>query len=112
MSKCENCQRVGGNITRKNEMPQQPLIFCEMFDVWGIDFTSSLPNSARFSYVLLVVDYCEHPILSGRKNKFSSILENMKFHLNFARFIFLKRNEKNYIFSLNFNSFSKDNIYS
>ena len=34
---CDRCQRVG-NISGKDEMPQQSMIFCEIFDVWGIDF--------------------------------------------------------------------------
>ena len=34
---CEQYQRVG-NISRRNEMPQQLVLFCEIFDVWGIDF--------------------------------------------------------------------------
>ena len=57
MSNCESCQRARGNITGKNEMPQQPLIFREVFDVWGIDFMGPLPSSYGFSYILLVVDY-------------------------------------------------------
>ena len=53
---CEQCQRVG-NISRKNEMPQQPLLFCEVFDVWGIDFMGPFPPSFGFTYILLAVDY-------------------------------------------------------
>ncbi|RDX83739.1 Gag-Pol polyprotein, partial [Mucuna pruriens] len=25
-------------MNRRHEMPQQPILFCEVFDVWGIDF--------------------------------------------------------------------------
>ena len=38
-------------------MLQQPLIFCEVFDIWGIDFMGPFPFSSGFSYILLPVDY-------------------------------------------------------
>ena len=54
---CEQCYRVGTNITRKSEMPQPPMLLCEVFDVWGIDFMGPFPASFGFLYILLVVDY-------------------------------------------------------
>jgi len=53
---CERCQRTG-SISRRNEMPQYPLLFCEVFDVWGIDFMGPFPVSFGFVYILLAVDY-------------------------------------------------------
>jgi len=38
-------------------MPQQPMLFCEVFDVWGIDFMGPFPVTFGFTYILLVVDY-------------------------------------------------------
>ena len=38
-------------------MPQQPMLFCEVFDVWGIDFMGPFPVSFGFTYILLAVDY-------------------------------------------------------
>ncbi|RDX79475.1 gag-pol, partial [Mucuna pruriens] len=38
-------------------MPQQPILFCEVFDVWGIDFMGPFPVSNGYSYILLAVDY-------------------------------------------------------
>ncbi|RDY07559.1 Pro-Pol polyprotein, partial [Mucuna pruriens] len=38
-------------------MAQQPILFCEFFDVWGTDFMGSFPVSNGYSYILLVVDY-------------------------------------------------------
>uniref|UniRef100_A0A151UFE5 Retrovirus-related Pol polyprotein from transposon 17.6 n=1 Tax=Cajanus cajan TaxID=3821 RepID=A0A151UFE5_CAJCA len=35
----------------------QPMLFCEVFDVWGIDFMGPFPVSFGFSYILLAVDY-------------------------------------------------------
>ena len=38
-------------------MPQQYMLFCEIFDVWGIDFMGPFPNSNGYFYILLAVDY-------------------------------------------------------
>ena len=38
-------------------MPQQPMLFCEVFDVWGIDFMGPFHVSFGFVYILLAVDY-------------------------------------------------------
>ncbi|RDX87586.1 Tf2-6, partial [Mucuna pruriens] len=53
----EQCQRVGIAISRRHEMPQQPILFCEVFDIWGIDFMGPFPVSNGYSYILLIVDY-------------------------------------------------------
>ena len=53
---CKQCKRVG-NISHRNEMPQHSLLFCEIFDVWGIDFMGPFSISFDFVYILLVVDY-------------------------------------------------------
>ncbi|CAJ2651186.1 uncharacterized protein LOC123922945 [Trifolium pratense] len=54
---CKECQIAGTTITRKSEMPQQPMFFCEVFDVSGIDFMGPFPMSFGFLYILLAVDY-------------------------------------------------------
>ncbi|KAG7585655.1 Ribonuclease H-like superfamily [Arabidopsis thaliana x Arabidopsis arenosa] len=57
IAKCDPCQRMG-NITRKNEMPQNPILEVEVFDVWGIDFMGPFnPTSHRNKYILVAVDY-------------------------------------------------------
>jgi len=33
------------------------MLFCELFDVWGIDFMGQFPVSFGFNYILLAVDY-------------------------------------------------------
>ncbi|CAN6580885.1 unnamed protein product [Malus baccata var. baccata] len=53
---CDRCQRMG-NIGTKDQIPQQPLSFVEIFDVWGIDFMVPFPPSYGFTYILLAVDY-------------------------------------------------------
>ena len=53
---CDKCQRVG-NISRRHEMPQSSILYCEIFDVWGMDFMGPFPNSFGKFYILLAVDY-------------------------------------------------------
>ena len=53
---CDQCQRTG-NISRRREMPQQPILEVEIFDVWGIDFMGPFPSSRGFEYILVAVDY-------------------------------------------------------
>ncbi|RDY03690.1 gag-pol, partial [Mucuna pruriens] len=45
------------SITRRHEMLQQLILFCEVFDVWGIDFMGPFLVSNGYSYILLAVDY-------------------------------------------------------
>jgi len=57
IAKCDPCQRVG-NISRRNEMPQNPIPEVEVFDVWGIDFIGPFnPPSYGNAYILVAVDY-------------------------------------------------------
>ncbi|RDY01168.1 Pro-Pol polyprotein, partial [Mucuna pruriens] len=49
--------KAGMAIRRRHKMPQQPILFCEVFYVWGIDFIGPFPASNGYSYILLVVDY-------------------------------------------------------
>nr|GFB85675.1 reverse transcriptase domain-containing protein [Tanacetum cinerariifolium] len=41
---CDSCQRQGKN-SQKDEMPQNFIQICEIFDVWGIDFMGPFPSS-------------------------------------------------------------------
>ncbi|XP_056859558.1 uncharacterized protein LOC130508222 [Raphanus sativus] len=56
ISRCDSCQRRG-NITKRNEMPQNPILEVEVFDVWGIDFMGPFPSSYGNKYILVAVDY-------------------------------------------------------
>ncbi|XP_057755891.1 uncharacterized protein LOC130975077 [Arachis stenosperma] len=56
VSRCDECQRAG-NLTKRNEMPQQYILELELFDVWGIDFMGPFPTSYSNSYILVAVDY-------------------------------------------------------
>ncbi|KAD6454223.1 hypothetical protein E3N88_08929 [Mikania micrantha] len=44
VKKCDPCQRTG-NISSKDEMPENPIQVLEVFDVWGIDFVGPFPLS-------------------------------------------------------------------
>ncbi|GJR82981.1 reverse transcriptase domain-containing protein [Tanacetum coccineum] len=50
------CQRQG-KISQKDEMPQNAIQVCEIFDVWGIDFMGPFPSSRGNKYILVAVDY-------------------------------------------------------
>ncbi|KAL0734144.1 hypothetical protein Bca4012_010354 [Brassica carinata] len=56
ISRCDSCQR-SGNITKRNEMPQNPILEVEVFDVWEIDFMGPFPSSYGNQYILVAVDY-------------------------------------------------------
>nr|GEX78860.1 reverse transcriptase domain-containing protein [Tanacetum cinerariifolium] len=43
---CDACQRQG-KISQRDEMPQNAIQVCEIFDVWGIDFMGLFPSSRR-----------------------------------------------------------------
>nr|GFB05969.1 reverse transcriptase domain-containing protein [Tanacetum cinerariifolium] len=53
---CDSCQRQG-KISQKDEMPQNSIQICEIFDVWGIDFMGPFPSSKGNKYILVAVDY-------------------------------------------------------
>nr|GEZ80836.1 reverse transcriptase domain-containing protein [Tanacetum cinerariifolium] len=53
---CDSCQRQG-KISQRDEMPQNAIQVCEIFDVWGIDFMGPFLNSKGNKYILVAVDY-------------------------------------------------------
>ncbi|GJX68599.1 reverse transcriptase domain-containing protein [Tanacetum coccineum] len=56
VTRCDTCQRQG-KISQRDEMPQNSIQVCEIFDVWGIDFMGSFPSSRGNKYILMAVDY-------------------------------------------------------
>nr|GEU35789.1 reverse transcriptase domain-containing protein [Tanacetum cinerariifolium] len=48
--------KAGKNI-QKDEMPQNSIQLCKIFDIWGIDFMGPFPSSKRNKYILVAVDY-------------------------------------------------------
>ncbi|GJT02638.1 reverse transcriptase domain-containing protein [Tanacetum coccineum] len=62
MSWFKNCKfmpasRNQGKITQRDEMPQNSIQVCEIFDIWGIDFMGPFPSSRGNKYILVAVDY-------------------------------------------------------
>nr|GEW50739.1 reverse transcriptase domain-containing protein [Tanacetum cinerariifolium] len=53
---CDTCQRQA-KISQKDEMPQNTIQVCEIFDVWGIDFIGPFSSSKGNKYILVAVDY-------------------------------------------------------
>ncbi|GJT52419.1 reverse transcriptase domain-containing protein [Tanacetum coccineum] len=56
VTRCDTCQRQG-KISLRDEMPQNAIQVCEIFDVWGIDFMGPFLSSRGNKYILVVVDY-------------------------------------------------------
>ena len=48
---CDRCHRDGG-ISRKQELPLNPILVFEVFDVWGIDFMDPFVSSRVMKYIL------------------------------------------------------------
>nr|GEZ53723.1 reverse transcriptase domain-containing protein [Tanacetum cinerariifolium] len=53
---CDSCKHQG-KISQRDEMPQNVIQVCKIFDVWGIDFMRPFPSSRGNMYILVVVDY-------------------------------------------------------
>jgi len=68
-------------------MPQQPMLFCEVFDVWGIDFMGPLSVSFGFTYILLAVDYVSKWVeaKATRTNDARVVMDFVRSHI-FCRF--------------------------
>nr|GEW26862.1 reverse transcriptase domain-containing protein [Tanacetum cinerariifolium] len=56
IKRCDSYQ-CQGKIWQKDEMPQNSIQVCEIFDVWGIDFVGPFPSSKGNKYILVAVDY-------------------------------------------------------
>nr|GEZ68589.1 reverse transcriptase domain-containing protein [Tanacetum cinerariifolium] len=53
---CDSCQRQG-KISQRDEMPQNAIQICKIFNVWGTDFMGPFPSSRGNKYILVAVDY-------------------------------------------------------
>nr|GEV83355.1 reverse transcriptase domain-containing protein [Tanacetum cinerariifolium] len=53
----DHLSRLENPYENKDEMPQNSIQVCEIFDVWGIDFMGPFPSSKGNKYILVVVDY-------------------------------------------------------
>lgn len=74
-------------MNQRDEMRQTSVIFCEIFDVWGIDFMGPFPVSNGNVYILLAVDYVSKWV-EAKATKFDdskTVAEFLKSRI-FARF--------------------------
>nr|GEV61041.1 reverse transcriptase domain-containing protein [Tanacetum cinerariifolium] len=53
---CDSCQRQG-KFSQRDEMPQNVIQVCGIFDVWGIDYMGPILSSRGNRYILVAVDY-------------------------------------------------------
>ncbi|GKF48670.1 reverse transcriptase domain-containing protein [Tanacetum coccineum] len=53
---CDSCQHQG-KISQKDEIPQNAIQVCKIFDAWGIDFMGPFLSSQGNKYILVAVDY-------------------------------------------------------
>ncbi|KAJ0827403.1 putative nucleotidyltransferase, Ribonuclease H [Helianthus annuus] len=76
-----------GSISKRDEMPLQPILVVEIFDVWGIDFMGPFPNSNGFLYILVAVDYVSKWIeaIATRTNDHSVVCKFVQSNI-FSRF--------------------------
>nr|GFA96289.1 reverse transcriptase domain-containing protein [Tanacetum cinerariifolium] len=56
VKRCDSCQRQG-KVLQKDEIPQNFIQICVIFDVWGIDFMGPFPSFKGNKYILVAVDY-------------------------------------------------------
>ncbi|GKB11158.1 reverse transcriptase domain-containing protein [Tanacetum coccineum] len=56
VTRCDACQRQG-KISQHDEMRQNSIQVCEIFDIWDIDFMGPFPSSRGNNYILVAVDY-------------------------------------------------------
>ncbi|GJR24224.1 reverse transcriptase domain-containing protein [Tanacetum coccineum] len=56
VTRCDICQRQG-KISQCDEMLQNSIQVCEIFDIWGIDFIWPFSSSRGNKYILVAVDY-------------------------------------------------------
>nr|GFA40919.1 reverse transcriptase domain-containing protein [Tanacetum cinerariifolium] len=49
--------RQKGKISQRDEMPQNSIQVCEIFNVWGINFMGPFPSSRGNKYILVAIDY-------------------------------------------------------
>ncbi|RDX94458.1 putative mitochondrial protein, partial [Mucuna pruriens] len=87
VSTCKKCQKVGMTISKRHEIPQQPILFYEVFNVWGIDFMGSFLVSNGYSYILLVVDYVSRWVetITTKTNDAKIVVDFLKSNI-FCRF--------------------------
>ncbi|RDX77890.1 pol, partial [Mucuna pruriens] len=78
VSTCDKCQKAGMAMSRRHEMPQKPILFCE-----GIDFIGPFLLSKGYSHIFLAVDYVE--AIATKTNNAKVVVDFLKSNI-FCRF--------------------------
>ena len=67
-------------ISRKQELPLNPILVIELFDVWGIDFLGPFMSSPGMKYILVAVDYVSKWVeaITHAKNEGKSVTAFLK----------------------------------
>ncbi|XP_039032017.1 uncharacterized protein K02A2.6-like [Hibiscus syriacus] len=83
---CEQCQRTG-DLVHRDQMPLNPILVYEIFDVWGIDFMGLFPPSYGNIYIILTMDYVSKWVeaKATRTDDAKVIVDFVKSHI-FVRF--------------------------
>ncbi|GJS23264.1 reverse transcriptase domain-containing protein [Tanacetum coccineum] len=75
VTRCDACQRQG-KISQRDEMPQNAIQVCEIFDVWGIDFIGPFPSLRGNKYILVAVDYLSKWVEAKRSTMAAGLFAN------------------------------------
>ncbi|GJV81332.1 reverse transcriptase domain-containing protein [Tanacetum coccineum] len=77
VTRCDACQRQG-KISQRDEMPQNAIQVCEIFDVWGLDY---LGGRSRYVFSHISVTHrlstAYHPQISGQVEVSNSCLKRI-----------------------------------
>ena len=66
-------------------MPLSPIIILDVFDCWGIDFMGPIPNSCRYLYILVAIDYVSKlvEVIHVRTNDHTVVIKFLKEYIFF-----------------------------
>ncbi|XP_076924248.1 uncharacterized protein LOC143586635 [Bidens hawaiensis] len=80
-----------GEISKRDQMPSQPILVVDIFDVWGIDFMGPFSNSCGYLYILVAVDYVSKWVeaIATRTNDHTVVRKFVQSNI-FARFGILR----------------------
>ena len=75
----DRCQRLK-KLRKRNQMPMNPILIVDLFDVWGIDFMGPFSMSFGNSYILLRVDYVSKwvKVIPSKHNDYRIVLKFLK----------------------------------
>ena len=78
-------------LTQRNQMPMNPILIVDLFDVWGINFMGPFPMSFGNSYILVGVGYVSKWVeaIPCKHNDHRVVLKFLKENI-FSRFGVLK----------------------